>query len=56
MSAAPTDLPDLECPGCEDSENAPHALDCARLESEEDYWRACDAIWAANPHRFEGEL
>ena len=25
-------------------------------ESEEDYARACDAMHAANPHRFEGEL
>lgn len=27
-----------------------------RTESEEDYELACEAIHAANPHRFEGEL
>lgn len=28
----------------------------ARVESEEDYVRACDAMHAANPSRLEGEL
>lgn len=28
----------------------------AAVESEEDYALACDAMHAANPHRFEGEL
>lgn len=30
--------------------------DVERVESEEDYALACDAMHAANPHRFEGEL
>lgn len=25
-------------------------------ETVEDYTLACEALWAANPHRFEGEL
>lgn len=25
-------------------------------ETMEDYTLACEALWAANPHRFEGEL
>lgn len=38
-----------------------YGYECFRVEravteSEEDYALACDAMHAANPHRFEGEL